>query len=543
MNKISYCKAEIDAKNTKKADENRRFRNIIANSGLEMESGEVRDIQNLYVMSRDSKLIRIGDLATNPEAQNEKYKVTFATDHGHNDEVTGERVVNVEDIIGDAKVWLDKDGMLHARVYFADNDPKADHAWAVSDNASYSIGTEWFPDGYVGAGMEIDEPIGILREISMVDTGNDPRAYTLDHKPESSEAQGSEDDGNGKSISNLTGDSEMAEIKKVDELTPDENRAIKEELNDVVNSFTTTAPEGETEPTRRDNADEEGKETAKNAPAEKKDALHNNFFIVRDKVAKQEVSGSTKTTDYLKSEKAVVAWGKALLDAKGDAKAWRENFRAIAKKDGVDFGENVTIAPEAVINAVKEQLEDEDTLFSHVNKTGLAFEVVAIPTSEDGGVGHARGTTKKEENITGQTRVFTPADLYKLMKLDHAMVRINGGISSSAIVRYVLREMPRKLIETIDKGILIGGIANDDSTTETPTVFTALNPIITDISTSGAIYGVEYTAEAGDNIRQTLSKAANRVKSGTNRTLICTPDYFTDLENDCWRTALIPERD
>ena len=531
MNKISYCKAEIDAKNTKKADENRRFRNIIANSGLEMESGEVRDIQNLYVMSRDSKLIRIGDLATNPEAQNEKYKVTFATDHGHNDEVTGERVVNVEDIIGDAKVWLDKDGMLHARVYFADNDPKADHAWAVSDNASYSIGTEWFPDGYVGAGMEIDEPIGILREISMVDTGNDPRAYTLDHKPESSEAQGSEDDGNGKSISNLTGDSEMAEIKKVDELTPDENRAIKEELNDVVNSFTTTAPEGETEPTRRDNADEEGKETAKNAPAEKKDALHNNFFIVRDKVAKQEVSGSTKTTDYLKSEKAVVAWGKALLDAKGDAKAWRENFRAIAKKDGVDFGENVTIAPEAVINAVKEQLEDEDTLFSHVNKTGLAFEVVAIPTSEDGGVGHARGTTKKEENITGQTRVFTPADLYKLMKLDHAMVRINGGISSSAIVRYVLREMPRKLIETIDKGILIGGIANDDSTTETPTVFTALNPIITDISTSGAIYGVEYTAEAGDNIRQTLSKAANRVKSGTNRTLICTPDYFTDLEN------------
>jgi len=531
MNKISYCKAEIDAKNTKKADENRRFRNIIANSGLEMESGEVRDIQNLYVMSRNSKLIRIGDLATNPEAQNEKYKVNFATNHGHNDEVTGERVVNVEDIIGDAKVWLGKDGMLHARVYFADNDPKADHAWAVSDNASYSIGTEWFPDGYVGAGMEIDEPIGILREISMVDTGNDPRAYTLDHKPESSEAQGSEDDGDGKSISNLTGDSEMAEIKKVDELTPDENRAIKEELNDVVNSFTTTAPEGETEPTRRDNADEEGKETAENAPAEKKDALHNNFFIVRDKVAKQEVSGSTKTTDYLKSEKAVVAWGKALLDAKGDAKAWRENFRAIAKKDGVDFGENVTIAPEAVINAVKEQLEDEDTLFSHVNKTGLAFEVVAIPTSEDGGIGHARGTTKKEENITGQTRVFTPADLYKLMKLDHAMVRINGGISSSAIVRYVLREMPRKLIETIDKGILIGGIANDDSTTETPTVFTALNPIITDISTSGAIYGVEYTAEAGDNARQTLSKAANRVKSGTNRTLICTPDYFTDLEN------------
>lgn len=522
-------KAEICEKDAKSAGKTRRFRNILANSGLEMESGEVRDIENLYVMARNGKLIRIGDLNPNPDKQTEKYKVNFATNHGHNDEVTGERVVNVEDIVGDAKVWLDKDG-LHARVYFANDDEKADHAWAVSDNASYSIGTEWYPEGYYGAGLEIDNPIGILREISMVDTGNDPRAFTLDHKPESSKAQGSEEDGNGnKSNSNLEGDSEMADsIKKADELTPDENRAIKEELTNVVDSFTTNAPESETEPTARD---EEG-ETAKEAPAEeKKDVLHNTVVVIKDRAVKQEYATSNKATDYLKTEKAVAAWGKALLDSKGDAKAWRENFRVIAKKDGVDFGENVTIAPEAVINAVKEQLEDEDTLFSHVNKTGLAFEVVAIPTSEEGGLGHARGATKKEEEIAGQTRVFTPADLYKLMKLDHAMVRINGGISSSAIVRYVLREMPRKLIETIDKGILVGGISNDDSTTETPTTFTALNPILTDISTSGAIYGVEYTAEAGDNVRQTLSKAANRVKSGTNRTLICTPDYFTDLEN------------
>lgn len=521
---MDYLCAQTVKTSDKKVKNERRFRNILANSGKTMESGEVRDLERLFVMGREGKLIKISDLKTNPDEQSERYSVNFVANHGHNDPATGERVVDIEDVIGDARVWMESDG-LHARVYFANDDAKADHAYAISDNASYSIGTEWFPDGYYGADEEIDGLVGILREISMVDTGNDPRAYTLDHKPTEAEAQGSAEEGDGNTIANNKGESEMTDIKK-DELTPDENRALKNVLSEVVDRFTTDAPESQTEPTAREAKDEEGEAPAE-APAEKKDVLTSPVIVIRDKAVKQE-----RVTDnaaaYLKTDKAVAAWGQALIDSQGDARAWRENFRRIAKKDGVDFGENVTIAPEAVINAIAEQLNDEDTLLSHVNKTGLAFEVVAIPTSEDGGRGHVRGRTKIEESIAGETRVLTPADIYKLMKLDHSMVKLNGGIGSSAIVRYVLRELPRKLVETIDKGILVGGITNDD---ENSTAFTALNPIITDISTSGSVYGIEYTAVAGDNLRQTVSKAANKVTSSTDRSLICTPDYFTDLEN------------
>lgn len=514
---MEYLKAEAVFTADKKTDNERRYRNIIANSGKEMESGEIRELDRLFVMGREGKLIKITELNIDPDKQSEKYKVNFAANHGHNDLATGERVVDIEDIIGDAKVWMEKDG-LHARVYFANEDDKADHAWAISDNASYSIGTEWYPDGYVGPEEEIEGLVGILREISMVDTGNDPRAYTLDHKPVLSEAQGSDSAGDG----NLTNDNERNEemsVKK-DELTPDENKAIKNVLSEVVDEFTTDAPEAQTEPTAREANNEEAE-----APAEEaKDTLRSPVVVIRDKAVKQEAVVN-KTADYLKTDKAVAAWGQALIESKGDAKAWRDNFRAIAKKDGVDFGENVTIAPEAVINAIASQLEDEDTLFSHVNKTGLAFEIVAIPTEEEGATGHKNGETKVEENITGETRVFTPADIYKLMKLDHSMVKLNGGIGSSAIVRYVLRELPRKLIETIDKGILVGGIKNEDGSD-----FTALNAIVADIAGDG-IYGVEYTAVAGENARQTVAKAANKVTSGTDRTLVCTPDYFADLEN------------
>lgn len=509
--KRTNAKLILDAKAEKTE---RRFRNILANSGEIMESGEIRDIKNLYVMDYDGKLIKISDLATNPDEQTEKYAVKAQADHG--ELIDGELVPSIEKQFGSCRVWLAEDG-LHARMYFADNDQLADHAWAISEDASYSTGIDWYPDGYYGSGYEIDEPLGILREVSMVLTGNDPRAKTIDTKPTESEAQRS-DEVDGDNNTNNNGDNQME--NKTDALTPDERDKITEELVEVVDKFTTEAPEAETEPT----ADaEEVKEEEK--VEETKDSKHMPVVVVRDRVAKQEVAG-TSAKAYLSTDKAVAAWGQALLDSKGDAKAWRDNFRAIAKKDGIDFGADATLAPEAVINAIATQLEDTDTLFAHVNKTGLAFEVAAIPTEEGGATGHVRGKNKVEEEIKGITRVFTPADLYKLMKLDHSMVKLNGGIGSSAIVKYVLNEMPRKLIESIDKAILVGGVADDNNAT-----FTALNAIKADIANADMPTAVEYTAASGDNLRATISKAANRVTSSANRILIATQDFLTDLEN------------
>lgn len=532
--KTIFSRAHLtDAK--KEAAKERRFRNILANSGDIMESNEVRDVENFYVMGRDGKLHRIADLNKDPEKQAESYSVNLATNHGHNDPVTGERVVDIEDIIGDARVWLDENNQLCARVYFANDDAKADHAWAVSDNASYSIGADHYPEGYSGAGNEIDEPVAILREISMVDTGNDPRAVTIDSKLSKVAT------GDAVGDNKLTKGTTMPGTKKsIDQLTPDERVAMAKEIDDVIDKFTTDVPESETEPTARDNKDNDAKETTDTVETEETGATEPTAARKSDdRVARQDVivirerggrarqeRGVSRTTDYLKSERAVAAWGEALLMSKGDAHAWRDNFRKIAKRDGVDFGEDVSIAPFALVKEIEKQLADEDSIFAHVTKTGLAYAMVAIPTKEDGAVGHKNGQKKTEENIKGVTRIFTPADIYKLMKLDHSMVKLNGGISSSAIVKYVLSELPSKLIETIDQAILVGGIKNEDNTD-----FEALISILSDIQTENSIYGSIYTAQAGDNLRATITKAASRVRSGYNRYLITTPDFLTDVEN------------
>lgn len=527
---ISYCKAEIIEKDSKKTTESRRFRNILANSGLEMESGDVRDIENLYVMSRKGTLIRIGDLNTNPEAQSEKYKVNFATNHGHV-EADGEYVLSVEDIIGDAKVWLEDDG-LHARVFFANDDPKADHAWAISENASYSIGTEWYPDGYQGAGLEIDEPIGILREISMVETGNDPRAYTLDHKSdESSKAQGSDEEtDNGKSNSNLNGDLEMSkvEIKTADALTPDENRAIKEELSEVVDSFTTEAPESETEPTAQDEAPEaevteteevKAEEPAKEEPAEKKDALHNTILIVKDKAVKQETA--VVTTD----KKAIVAKAIKASDGKFDARF----HNALKAEDGITGLADPLNVESMFVNAI-EKSDGIISYFRRANVKGLANNVLA-GTDDEGGraKGHKKGDAKADQNLTNTIRNVYCKMVYKKLSLDAMEVYENPEL-----VAFRAEE----LVESIIKEIERAAIAGDGRTYSGEGAdyrmfdgenrgFFSIKADATAESGYGTLVADKYEMTATDNLYDAVVSARGKIMADGEQILVVDPEVLS----------------
>lgn len=412
-----------------------------------MESGEVRDLSSLHVMSRDGKLLPISELDTNPEAQAEKYSVNFVANHGHNDVATGERVVDIEDIIGDARVWMEQDG-LHARVYFANEDDKADHAWAISDNASYSIGTEWFPDGYYGAGQEIEGLVGILREISMVDTGNDPRAYTLDHKPTEAEAQGSAEDGDGENNINENGETEMS--KTQDELTPDENRALKNVLSEVVDRFTTDAPEGETEPTAREAKDEEGEAPAEAPAEEKKDVLRSPVIVIRDKAVKQEKTMETKE-DWLHGEAGHKAFADTLrkagrMGATFDA-MWREEASKHMNLDGVSGLPNPAPVEQYFINAI----EKGDGIINHFQFINAKSFRIHLLTSESRALGHKKGDTKANQSVTDTTRDLLVKMVYKRLDLDATELYENPWL-----IDFRSQELVDAIIAEIERAAIVG---------------------------------------------------------------------------------------
>lgn len=504
----------------KKTGTEMRFRNLLAASGKTLEDGEIRDLQNMYVMGRDGNLIKIADLNTDPDKQTEDYHVAAQADHGVMTEF-GIPMPSIDKVFGHCKVWLEKDG-LHARMFFANDDPLADHAYAIADGISYSIGFDEYLDGYTGAGNEIAGPVGILREISMVVTGNDPRAKTSDQKANATGSDGTADaDGNNNSKKGNTMDPNKE--TKVDGLTPEEVAKLKELANKAEPTETNEGNEGGEDDKEDAIDDTEQKKDSK------KDSIHMNNRVVHDRVHQPKYSKTNHTADYLKTDAAIASWGLALAKAGKEKTDFNKVFRDFAqKRDGITLGENVSLVPEAVVNAIAEQLQDPESIIGHVLNTGLNFEVGAVPTDEDKTYGHIRGNTKKEVSLTGKTRVITPADLYRLIKLDHAMVKINGGLGSSAIVKYVLNVLPRKLREAIDQAILVGGIKNDD---EGGTDFTAIKSILADVKDTDTTYAGVYTPVAGDNARATISKAAAQVKSGANRLYISTQNNFTDLEN------------
>lgn len=458
--------ANIRAKLTTldKVKAERRYRNILANSGEIMESGEMRDLDQLYVMDYDGKLIKISDLNADPEKQTERYAVKAQADHGT--VIDGEIVPSIEKQFGSCKVWLAKDG-LHARMYFADNDSLADHAWAISEDASYSIGIDWFPEGYYGTGYEIDQPIGILREISMVLTGNDPRAKTIDHKPTEAQAQGSAE-AECDTQHQPKEDSTMS--KQIDELTRDEREALGARIAQVLDEFTADVPEDETEPTADDAPEapeteekpaeaeaeeaveaeaEEESEKEEKEEVETKDTLNSPVVVVKDKAVAQETA--IKTTDWLHSEAGHIAFADTLKKAGRMGASFDNMWRAEAAKhmslDGITGLPNPAPVDQYFVDA----LEKGDGIISHFKWVSAKSFRIHLLTSEDRAAGHKKGDTKQNQAVTDTTRDLLVKMVYKRLDLDATELYENPWL-----VDFRSQELVDAIIAEIERAAIIG---------------------------------------------------------------------------------------
>ena len=513
----------------------KRFRNILANSGEIMESGEIRDLDQLYVMTHDAKLVKISDLNTDPEKQTENYSVKAQADHG---EIQGDYLVpTVEKVFGDCRVWLEKDG-LHARMYFADDQALADHLWPISENASYSIGIDWYPDGYNGIGYDIDEGIGILREISMVVTGNDPRAKTLDHLPTEAEAQGSAEGGDD-TTNQPNGDSTMT---SKDELTPDEGAAFKQAIGEVIDKFTANVPEDETEPTADDapeapeaeeapaesEAEPEAEKT-ESAEEERKEEMQDSNaqpIVIKDKADIEQPI--VKTTDWLHSEAGHKAFADTLrkagrLGASFDA-MWRAEASKHMSLDGITGLPNPAPVDQYFVNA----LEKSDGIISHFQWISAKSFRIHLMESESRAAGHKKGDTKQNQAVTDTVRDLLVKMVYKRLDLDAVELYENPQL-----IDFRSQELVDAIIAEIERAAFVG----DGRSAGTPDLrmfdgTRGFYSIIADCqanSGAGNGFASSYEAAAGSNLYDGIVGAKGQIKTEGAQYIVADSEMVTGL--------------
>lgn len=538
--KTSTIHAQFVA-DAKTKTETRRFRNILANSGRVMESGEVRDIANLYVMGYDGELYRIADLNTNPDEQTEKYSVKAQADHGA--VIDGEIVPTIEKQFGSCRVWLEEDG-LHARMYFANGDALADHAWAISEDASYSIGMEWYPEGYYGTGKEITEAIGILREISMVLTGNDPRATTIDQKPNEAQGQGAAESGAGNNLNEET----IVE-PTTDTLTAEEavelKTALVETVSEAVDQVTeeaqaeTETDSLESEPETAEDSEAKAEEQAEESENNKEeitvdntettqDTLQSPVTIIKDRAVAQESAPAVKY-DWLHSEAGHKAFADTLKQAGRFGATFDSLWRAEASKhmslDGIVGLPN----PAPVEQYFADALEKADGIIDYFQFVpAKSFRVHGL-TSESRAQGHKKGDTKVNQEVTDLVRDALVKMVYKRLDLDATELYENPWL-----IDFRSRELVNAIIAEIERAAIIGdgrtaGEGADYRLFDGTRGFYSVLADANANSGIGQVFASKYTAEAGENLYDAVVSAKGLIKTEGEQIIIAKSSAVTAI--------------
>ena len=359
----------------------------------------------------------------------------------------------------------------------------------------------------------------------MVLTGNDPRAKTIDQKPTEPQGQGAGEDGAG----NTTNQSEEETVANTtDALTPDENVSLKaaltEELSQIVDKYTTDAPESETEPT----ADSlEAEETAE-APAEaneataeeakteesetkeeetkqeepqmaeseavaKTDKLTSPVVVVKDKAATQEAAAVKY--DWLHSEAGHKAFADTLkqvgrLGAEFNT-AWRQVASQHMSLDGITGLPN----PAPVEQYFADALKKSDGIIAHFEFINSKSFRVNVLSSESRAQGHRKGDTKVNQQVTNQFRDALVKMVYKRLDLDATELYENPGL-----IDFRSRELVEAIIAEIERAAIIGDGREAPSDS---------NPDYRLFDGTRGLYSVLADCKAGSGIGATLASSVS----------------------------------
>lgn len=276
---------------------------------------------------------------------------------------------------------------------------------------------------------------------------------------------------------------------------------------------------------------EENKETTEGENMnDKTNVIAQSQVIEPAKQAVVEEAPKMSVKEYLKTNASIEAFASILQEQAGktsqDVKmAWGKH---IETKLGVTNPE--IFLPEALITEIEDAFKAGGEIWNKVAKTGAdvfraAWDVETDVDSEDGrGRGYNRSdeAEKQEQVLTIADRVLRPQFIYKYITLNKEDVMSQR--STGALVRYVLTELPRRIVREIERAIVIGDgrLAGSDFKIDS---FVSIKAD----TTASNVFASTYTPLSGENNYDKLLKARDEIEADGAIYVVAKKGFFTGM--------------
>lgn len=253
---------------------------------------------------------------------------------------------------------------------------------------------------------------------------------------------------------------------------------------------------------------------------------------------------------WFKSKDAVEAFTMALADNAGKdfrSEEVQAAYKAAQVKAGITDPSVFTL-PEPVITSIEDAVKSGE-IYSRMNHTGLdVFKLVwddadseadtsraggFNPAYEDGENGVDR--TKEQQILDFENRVIRAQYIYKYLVLGKETIRENR--STGALVRFVLNELPVRIIRELERAAIIG----DGRQVGNKRKITSFVSVKAD-ATTGNAFASTYTRQAGESLAEAVRRAASLIEADGEVVLIAKKGFSVDamFEKDGSGDLLFP---
>lgn len=332
-------------------------------------------------------------------------------------------------------------------------------------------------------------------------------------------------------------------------LSDEEKSALSEAVQSVLQDALSGIVDAINEQSENSGDTGDGEAPAEPQPATQSSNKRNGMTIIINK-ANPAVHQSTPIArvnndrkSWLDSHAAFLAMEESFrrTDNGGDH-AFRNDWANTVKEkmaDTASFASGVAeddiskLIPTEAITTIEDALNTRGSgLWNMYRKTGLDTETIGANLAginDDTSRAHGYpvdqyGTAKKEQTITLVSRVLTADYTYKKISLNKGDIRRTQR--PGALLRYVLQELPNRIVQTIERQTVLGGY--DDMAHFRSLVDDSKEADVAG-KWAGNKFALTLTRTDGQPLLMDFVKAAHKVKANGPKVLVCDSDTVTEL--------------